>query len=313
MLVPRSALTTSSAADSGTSTREKRSAISIAPISLPERYDSPVIAPKRSCGRTPPERPVPTNRRAVPAVARRPRRGSRPVACHWSRGLAFRPWRRSGAGAFFAQELPALQQWSFTQDDARRIPQPVLALLGTATQYSRNGTSCCSGGCPAPSHSTFPALVTYCTRSTPPPSPKDWLVSSPATRYPNPPDRRLTGRRGQVDVCGPSPCPPRNSRLRCLTARTTTSTGHSGPSMHRMFFMHGRNQQNDLRSWRAERRFPFISRSRRVTAAQLSASAVGLGLHASSAWRRSLPSAYASRVRPRYPARNRRGRAVQDR
>jgi len=59
MLVPRSALTTSSAADSGTSTREKRSAISIAPISLPERYDSPVIAPTRSCGRTPPERPCP--------------------------------------------------------------------------------------------------------------------------------------------------------------------------------------------------------------------------------------------------------------
>jgi hypothetical protein len=39
MLVRRSAATTSSAADSGTSTREKRSAISIAPMSLPERYD----------------------------------------------------------------------------------------------------------------------------------------------------------------------------------------------------------------------------------------------------------------------------------
>src|SRR5487761_1678923 len=60
MLVRRSAATTSSAADSGTSTREKRSAISIAPMSLPERYDWPVIAPTRSCGRTPAERPAPT-------------------------------------------------------------------------------------------------------------------------------------------------------------------------------------------------------------------------------------------------------------
>jgi pimeloyl-ACP methyl ester carboxylesterase len=35
--------------------------------------------------------------------------------------------------AFFTQELPALQQWSFTEDDARRMPQPVLAVLGTAS------------------------------------------------------------------------------------------------------------------------------------------------------------------------------------
>ena len=39
----------------------------------------------------------------------------------------------TGADTFFARELPALQQWSFTQDDARRIPQPVLAVLGTAS------------------------------------------------------------------------------------------------------------------------------------------------------------------------------------
>ena len=37
------------------------------------------------------------------------------------------------ADAFFAQELPALQQWSFTEDDARRIEQPVLAVLGAKT------------------------------------------------------------------------------------------------------------------------------------------------------------------------------------
>ncbi len=37
------------------------------------------------------------------------------------------------ADAFFAQELPALQQWSFTQQDARRIPQPVLGVSGENT------------------------------------------------------------------------------------------------------------------------------------------------------------------------------------
>jgi pimeloyl-ACP methyl ester carboxylesterase len=31
---------------------------------------------------------------------------------------------------FFSQELPALRQWSFGPDDARRITQPVLAVLG---------------------------------------------------------------------------------------------------------------------------------------------------------------------------------------
>jgi pimeloyl-ACP methyl ester carboxylesterase len=34
------------------------------------------------------------------------------------------------ADAFFGQELPALQQWAFTEDEARRITQPVLLLLG---------------------------------------------------------------------------------------------------------------------------------------------------------------------------------------
>ena len=34
------------------------------------------------------------------------------------------------ADAFFTQELPALQRWSFTAEDASRITQPVLAVLG---------------------------------------------------------------------------------------------------------------------------------------------------------------------------------------
>ena len=34
------------------------------------------------------------------------------------------------ADTFFGQELPAVQAWSFTQEDARRITQPALAVLG---------------------------------------------------------------------------------------------------------------------------------------------------------------------------------------
>jgi pimeloyl-ACP methyl ester carboxylesterase len=38
------------------------------------------------------------------------------------------------ADTFFGQELPALQQWSFTREDARRIRQPVLAVIGARSQ-----------------------------------------------------------------------------------------------------------------------------------------------------------------------------------
>ena len=38
------------------------------------------------------------------------------------------------ADTFFGQELPALQQWSFTPEDARRITQPVLAVIGAKSQ-----------------------------------------------------------------------------------------------------------------------------------------------------------------------------------
>jgi pimeloyl-ACP methyl ester carboxylesterase len=37
------------------------------------------------------------------------------------------------ADAFFGQELPALQHWSFTEEDASRITQPALAVLGENT------------------------------------------------------------------------------------------------------------------------------------------------------------------------------------
>jgi pimeloyl-ACP methyl ester carboxylesterase len=36
----------------------------------------------------------------------------------------------ASADTFFGQELPAVAQWSFRRDDARRITQPVLAVIG---------------------------------------------------------------------------------------------------------------------------------------------------------------------------------------
>ena len=41
------------------------------------------------------------------------------------------------ADTFFGQELPALRQWSFTREDARRITQPVLAVLGAKSDDVR--------------------------------------------------------------------------------------------------------------------------------------------------------------------------------
>jgi len=38
------------------------------------------------------------------------------------------------ADTFFGHELPALQQWSFTREDARRITKPVLAVIGAKSQ-----------------------------------------------------------------------------------------------------------------------------------------------------------------------------------
>jgi pimeloyl-ACP methyl ester carboxylesterase len=38
------------------------------------------------------------------------------------------------ADTFFGQELPAIQQWSFTREDAQRITQPVLAVIGAKSR-----------------------------------------------------------------------------------------------------------------------------------------------------------------------------------
>jgi len=39
----------------------------------------------------------------------------------------------AAADAFFTQELPALQQWAFTEAEATRITQPTLAIRGENT------------------------------------------------------------------------------------------------------------------------------------------------------------------------------------
>jgi pimeloyl-ACP methyl ester carboxylesterase len=81
---------------------------------------------------------------AVPAVARY-RAGDRAEAVDiWMRGVAGPGWRRvlddalpgafdqavADAGTFFDQELPAVQAWSFGPEEAARVTQPVLAVLG---------------------------------------------------------------------------------------------------------------------------------------------------------------------------------------
>jgi pimeloyl-ACP methyl ester carboxylesterase len=102
-----------------------------------------------------PARPVPTTevqaafRRDVaePAVQRY-RAGDRAGAVDiWATGV-FGPGYRevmdkvlpgafeeclAGADTFFSQELPAVQGWSFTQEDASRIAQPVLIVVGESS------------------------------------------------------------------------------------------------------------------------------------------------------------------------------------
>ena len=38
------------------------------------------------------------------------------------------------ADTFFGQQLPAMQQWSLSRDEANRITQPVLAVIGERSQ-----------------------------------------------------------------------------------------------------------------------------------------------------------------------------------
>ena len=40
----------------------------------------------------------------------------------------------ASAETFFGQELPAVRHWSFVRDDASRVTQPVLAVLGAKSR-----------------------------------------------------------------------------------------------------------------------------------------------------------------------------------
>ena len=98
-----------------------------------------------------PARPVPATeaqaafvRDFVAPAVERYRAGDKDGAVDiWARGVFGSDYRGAlprlfdqavaDADAFFAQELPALQQWSFTPEDATRITQPVLAVRGEHT------------------------------------------------------------------------------------------------------------------------------------------------------------------------------------
>ena len=61
------------------------------------------------------------------------------------------------ADAFFTQEMPALQQWPFTEDDAHRIQQPALAVLGTASPADVRRTAEAAAALAAQRRATRPA------------------------------------------------------------------------------------------------------------------------------------------------------------
>jgi pimeloyl-ACP methyl ester carboxylesterase len=129
---------------------------SSADIALQLALDSPEAV--RTLALLEPARPVPETaaqaaflRDVVAPSVQRFRAGDRAGAvAAWARGV-FGPDHRAelvrgvpgglgpalaGAGAFLAQGLAALQRWSFTEQDARRVTQPVLGVCGTETERS---------------------------------------------------------------------------------------------------------------------------------------------------------------------------------
>ena len=86
------------------------------------------------------------------------------------------------ADTFFGQELPAVLQWSFGREEAARVTQPVLAVLGRrAIPSSASDANCCSRGCRTSSRSSFPRPPTCSTCRTPARWQTPWPRSSPAT------------------------------------------------------------------------------------------------------------------------------------
>jgi pimeloyl-ACP methyl ester carboxylesterase len=81
--------------------------------------------------RTRPRRETASSKRSTPLFRGVFRPGYRAALDHGLPG-AFEQ-AVADADAFFTQEMPALHQWPFTEDDARRIQQPALAVQGTAS------------------------------------------------------------------------------------------------------------------------------------------------------------------------------------
>lgn len=87
------------------------------------------------------------------------------------------------ADACFGQELPAVQAWAFSREDASRVVQPASSSWGNeATRSSASGQSCCSPGCPRPNASPSQARPTSSRWRTPARWRRASPPSSPVTR-----------------------------------------------------------------------------------------------------------------------------------
>ena len=107
------------------------------------------------------------------------------------------------ADTFFGQELPAVQAWSFTREQARRISQPVLAVIGEKVPESlQSGASARRGflpGCRAQRVSRCPEPHTCCTSRT--------RTAWPSASRPSGQITRSRGNRSTDSHFDPSPSP----------------------------------------------------------------------------------------------------------
>ena len=106
----------------------------------------------------------------------------------WAIGSDYRVWLNrlipsafqqlvADADTYFGVELPSMQEWLFTREDAKRITQPVLGMLGAdSARFGPGGTrfrSGCVSGCRRPNRSSSRVRTTRYRRGTPavPPRP----------------------------------------------------------------------------------------------------------------------------------------------
>ena len=110
------------------------------------------------------------------------------------------------ADAFFAQELPALQAWSLTREDAARVDATrALRRRGdTRPRPFRSAGSCCSRCFPTLKRSTFPERRTSCIWRTRRGWRRRWPPSSRGIRSPFMPDCVSPGRMGRMFIERPT-------------------------------------------------------------------------------------------------------------